>query len=238
MSQGLSEEELKVLIYEKEMECPLCKGKIIKKCVKGSRNRLIRTDVDLCPHYHKVNPLFYEVIVCEYCGFAQLNKKDEMPTPAEGELICKNVCMNFTQRHYHTFYTAEEAVERYKLALVNAIARNGTMGERAYILLKIAWVYREMEKQEEEIDHLIKARKAFMIAYQSEEFPIFELQEVVVTYLVAAISYEIGEYKEAKKWLSPLMMNKKLEVKLKDRCLVLKDMINKKISEENQKKNI
>lgn len=219
---------LKDLIYEKEMECPLCKGIIKKKCVKGSKNKLKETDYDLCPHYEKINPLFYEVVVCEYCGFAQINKKTEMPTAAESERICKHVSMKFSGRNYSEFYTAEEAIDRYKLSLLNAIVRNGSEGEKAYIALKIGWIYREMGNEEEEFRFLEEARNGFIKAYQKEGFPIFELQEETVSYLVAALSYRIGDYKRIYEWIEGLLKNRQLDPKLKNRCFDLLNMARNK----------
>ena len=233
MEEPQNIEILRNLIYEKEMECPLCKGVIKKKCVKGSKNRLKVTDYDLCPHYEKVNPLFYEVIVCEYCGFAQINKRKEMPTAAESELICKQVCMKFSGRNYSEFYTAEEAIDRYKLALLNAIVRNGSEGEKAYIALKIGWIYREMGNEEKEVQFLEEARNGFIEAYHREGDSIFELQEEVICYLVAALSYRIGDYKRVSKWIDNILRNKKLDPKLKTRCIDLIEMTRNKMKEKN-----
>ena len=224
MEKSQDIELLRDIIYEKEMECPLCKAVIKKKCVKGSKNRLIRTDYDLCSHYEKVNPLFYEVIVCNACGFAQINKRKEMPTAAETELICRQVSMKFSGRNYSEFYTAEEAIDRYKLALLNAIVRNASEGEKAYIALKIGWIYRELRDEEKEVYFLEQARNGLIEAYHKEGDSIFELNEEMICYLVAALSYRIGDYKRVYKWIDNILKNKKLEPKLKSRCFELMEM--------------
>ena len=66
--------------------------------VKSSKNKLLDVDFDLNARYEKVNPLFYEVFVCETCGFAQLNKKEEMPTLAESKLILKQIIREKEER--------------------------------------------------------------------------------------------------------------------------------------------
>lgn len=228
----IREDILSGLIYEKDFKCPICKEKIKIKAVKASKNRLVSTDLDLNAKYDKVNPLYYEVVVCNICGFAQLNKREEMPTLAEAELIKQMVSSKFGGRKYNQYYTAMEAVDRYKLALLNAIVRNGLEGEKAYIALKLAWVYREMGEEEQEKRFLGEALTGFLKAYQSENFPIFELQEEVVTYLIAALSYQVEEYGQALKWIQVTLRHKDASPKLKDRCFELKQLINERQKEK------
>ena len=213
-----NEEILREMIYEKDYECPICKEQIKRKAVKSSKNRLVDTDFDLNARYDKVNPLYYEVIVCEKCGFAQLNKREETPTLAEAHLIKEKISAQFGGRQYSKYYTATEATDRYKLALLNAIVRNATEGEKAYIALKLGWLYREIGNQEEE----------------REEFPIFELQEEVVCYLIAALSYHAEDYKQAIKWIQIVLRNADISPKLKDRCFSLKQMVTAKEKEIKQ----
>ena len=224
---------LKDVIYEKTHKCPLCGKEIKQKVIKGSKNRLVKTDIDLNAYYDKVNPLYYEVIVCTECGFAQLSKREEMPTLAEADLIKKAICSKFNGRKYSEYYTAEDAVDRYKLALLNAIVRNALEGEKAYIALKLAWVYRNMGDEAQEKRFIGEALKGFINAYQREGFPIFELQEEVVCYLIAALSYEMDNDQQAIKWLQIVLRNKEISHKLKDRCFELKQMVS---AREREKK--
>ena len=219
---------LKEMIYEKDYECPLCKIVIKRKAVRSSKNKLIGTDFDLNARYEKVNPLYYEVVVCESCGFAQLNKREEKPTLAEAKLIKEKISARFGGRQYSTYYRAEEAIDRYKLALLNAIVRNATEGEKAYIALKLGWVYREMGNEEEEKRFLGEALKSFLNAYQKEGFPIFELQEEVVCYLIAALSYQMEDFKQSLKWIQIVLRTADLSPKLRDRCFELKSMVTAK----------
>ena len=171
--------------------------------------------------------------ICTECGFAQLSKREEMPTLAEADLIKKAICSKFNGRKYSEYYTAEDAVDRYKLALLNAIVRNALEGEKAYIALKLAWVYRNMGDEAQEKRFIGEALKGFINAYQREGFPIFELQEEVVCYLIAALSYEMDNDQQAIKWLQIVLRNKEISHKLKDRCFELKQMVS---AREREKK--
>ncbi|MBP3889109.1 MAG: DUF2225 domain-containing protein [Cellulosilyticum sp.] len=229
MSQNV--EIIEELIYEKDYKCPMCNQNIRQKVVKASKNKLLDVDFDLNARYEKVNPLFYEVVVCETCGFAQLNKKEEMPTLAESKLIKEKICANFAGRKYSTYYTAEDAVDRYKLALLNAIIRNATEGEKGYIALKLAWVYRAEGNEVEEKRFIGEALKCFLNAYQKESFPIFELQEETVCYLIAALSYQVDNLKQALNWIQVTLKGEEVSPKLRDRCFTLKQMIREKEKE-------
>lgn len=228
MSIEQNDMDLKDLIYEKIYECPICKTQIKKKTIKSSKLKLVDTDFDLNAHYDKVSPLYYEVVVCEICGFAQLNKREEKPTLAEAKLIKDKICVKFGGRQYSKYYTAEEAIDRYKLALLNAIVRNATEGEKAYIALKLGWVYRGIGNEKEEKRFLGEALKGFLNAYQKEDFPIFELKEEVVCYIIAALSYQMDNCKQAMNWIQITLRSSEISPRLKDRCFTLKQMIKEK----------
>ncbi len=236
MTMVQNETILQEMIYEKDYECPMCKHNIRQKMVKASKNKLLEVEFDLNAQYEKVNPLYYEMVVCEMCGFAQLNKREEMPTLAEAKLINEKICNNFKGRKYSKYYTAQDAIDRYKLGLLNAIVRNATEGEKAYIALKLGWVYRGIGNVVEEKRFLGEALKSFLNAYQKESFPIFELQEEVVCYLIAALSYRLEDYKQAGKWIQVTLKMEGISPKLRERCFTLKEMIKnreKEIKEVN-----
>lgn len=225
---------LQEMIYEKDYKCPICKQIIKQKMVKASKNKLIEVEFDLNAKYEKTNPLYYEMIVCEVCGFAQLNKRETKLTPLESKLIQEKVCNSFGGRKYSTYYTAEEAVERYKLGLLNAMVRDATEGEKGYIALKIAWVYREIGDEAEEKRFIEEALTCFLNAYQREGFPIFELEEDIVCYLIAALSYQLEDYKQTLDWIQVLLKKKDVSPKLRDRCFVLRQMVKEKQKQQQE----
>ena len=53
-----------------EKNCPIC-GKTTRVVKTKSRLMVIKTDEDFCNHYSDgFNPYFYNIWVCEHCGFA------------------------------------------------------------------------------------------------------------------------------------------------------------------------
>jgi len=56
-----------------------------KDCVVASR------DSDFCVYYESVNPLFYEVWVCEHCGYAALQERFENISPIEAKIVKENI---------------------------------------------------------------------------------------------------------------------------------------------------
>lgn len=226
-----NETVLQEMVYEKDYDCPICKQTIRRKMIKSSKNKLLDVDYDLNARYEKVNPLYYEMIVCETCGFAQLNKREETLTLTEIKWIKEKISNHFSKRIYSTYYT-EEAVDRYKLGLLNAIVRNATEGEKGYIALKLGWVYREIGNEVEEKRFMQQALTCFLNAYHRENFPIFELQEEVVCYLISALSYGLEDYKQAAKWIQITLKGADESPKLRDRCFTLKQMIKER--EKNQ----
>lgn len=230
------EQVMKEMIYETTCICPICKQEIRKKSVRSSRNKLLNIDFDLNATYEKVNPLYYEITVCTICGYAQLNKNECEPTLAEAKLLTEQIAQKFSGKIYHEYYTIEDAIDIHKLALLNAVVRNALEGEKGYIALKTAWLYREKQDQEQERRFLQQALDCFLKAYRTENFPIFELEETVVIYLVAALSYQLEEYNQCSKWIDTALRHPDSSQKVKDRAFELKRMLKKKLEEIEQVK--
>lgn len=61
--------------YEKTIECPICETKFEVTKVKMKACKVLSRDTDHFIVYEDVNPMFYDVWVCENCGYAALNTK-------------------------------------------------------------------------------------------------------------------------------------------------------------------
>ncbi|WP_179631979.1 DUF2225 domain-containing protein [Clostridium peptidivorans] len=59
-------------IYEKEVTCPVCNNVLKVKAVKSSSYRFASKDSDLFMRFGIINPYFYDVWICDNCGYASL----------------------------------------------------------------------------------------------------------------------------------------------------------------------
>ena len=69
----------------------------------------------------------------------------------------------------------------------------------------MAWIFREAGDQTQENEFLAKAVEFYEEALMKESFPIGELTDNAVVYLVAAIYNRLGDKKKATSYLSKLI---------------------------------
>ena len=138
-------------------------------------------------------------------------------------------------------YTYDEALERYKLTLVNAIVKMAKSSEKAYICIKTAWLlrgkgenldkdekgYAEKKKKidEEEREFLKNALDGFLAARQSESFPMCGMDEVTIDYLLAVLSARYKKYDVASRLVSSILTSPTANARTKDKDRDLKEHI-------------
>ena len=60
------------LLYDKTITCPVC-GNIFKaRSIKTSSYRILKKDSDFFINYSIINPYFYDVWICDSCGYASM----------------------------------------------------------------------------------------------------------------------------------------------------------------------
>lgn len=136
--------EEKDYLYDKTYDCPVCSRKATAKTVRSAKLRLIKNDWDLRAVYEGIDIHKYDTVVCNSCGYAALTKYFGPMLGSQIKQVRENICekIKWTPAKGDT-YTYEEAMERYKLALVCTIVKRGKSSEKAYICLKAAWVLRD-----------------------------------------------------------------------------------------------
>lgn len=211
-------------LYDKTYECPICDTEFTAKAIRSRSNKVVSTDSDLYSKYSVVNPIIYDVIVCN-CGYAAISNVFNEVRPKQIEWIKECVTSKYKFTYYPEILTEEEAVKRYKLALLNANVKKCRTGEKAYLCLKIGWLYRDLEDHENERLYHEFALKYFTEAFSTERFPIFELDELTTMYLIAELARKTGDFDTALKWASELITKRSVPSRLKDRALDLRDTI-------------
>ena len=185
-------------LFDKSFTCPICDREFKSRTVKIGKAKLAGSDLDLRPRYE----LKYDIIMCPYCGYAALSRFFKFLTSPQAKNIQKTISATFKpQKETKEIYTYDEALERYKLTLANAIVKQAKSSEKAYICLKTAWLlrgkaehldknlpdYEEQKKQceDEENEFLRNALEGFLAARQTESFPMCGMDEPTVDYLIS-----------------------------------------------------
>ncbi|MDF2612314.1 MAG: hypothetical protein K0S71_100 [Clostridia bacterium] len=226
---------LESVLYDKTYICPICDKVFTSKAIRSGKNRLMSVDTGLKPLYDIVDPILYECIVCPSCGYAALGKVFSSVSPKQSSWIREKICSQYKGQNYPDIITPKDAIERYKLALLNAMVKKVKDGEKAYLCLKIAWIYRDMEDSENEKVFMQYALTGFLNAYNKERFPIFELDELTTAYIIADLYRRFEEYDKAMQWVGYVILDKHVSLKLKTRGLHLKSLIKE---EKNNKSSI
>ncbi|MEN6350834.1 MAG: DUF2225 domain-containing protein [Syntrophomonas sp.] len=219
-------------LYDKEVDCPMCDKKIKVRVVKRSGLRLISRDSDSLPYYKYINPLFYDVWVCNHCGYAALESTflKELRS-AESDAIYQRVSSHWQYREYPSIMPLEMALDRYKLALYCAEIRHAKEAEKSILLLKMAWLHRLKGNSEIERRCLAQAVAAFKVLYEKGSFPVAGMDESALVYMLADLYHRIDEEKECLIWLGILLNDRQAKAALKEKGRDLKYLI----SEEKKK---
>lgn len=227
-------------LYEKSYVCPICNVAFKVPTVKTTKPRLITTEPDMRPVYQVLDVTKYDCVACEKCGYASLAKHFDEISELQIKLIRTEIQPMFKgMRHAEKKYTYDEAILRFQMALANAMVKRARNSEKAYICLKLAWLYRgkrnELVAPDEkrtrelysvEIQYIKKALEGFKAAQLNEMFPIEGMDEWTFDFLMAELSISCNEYDEAKQYISKIILSKSAPSRVKEKARDLKDYLN------------
>ncbi|NLZ48906.1 MAG: DUF2225 domain-containing protein [Clostridiales bacterium] len=230
------------LLYNKKIECPVCGNLFSARAVKISAPRIVKKDSDLFIRYSNINPYFYDVWLCNSCGYAAMKKDFPNIKDYQIENVKKQITSRWKGKIYPQVYDVNIAIERYKLSLLNYVAINAKYSSKAMNCLKIAWMYRLKGDESNEMQFLKQALEGLEHAYSEENFPIYGMDRFTTMYLIGELSRRVGDFDKAMQWFSKVITTPSVSPKLKDLARDQKDLIkeakkDEPIVEENNNSN-
>lgn len=236
-------------LFDKSYTCPVCGQGFKARTVRTGKVKLTGSDQDLRPIHDQVEVLKYDVIMCPTCGYTALSRFFEFVTTQQAKNIKSAISVYFiAQAEQKEIYTYDEALERYRMALANAIVKKTKASEKAYICLKTAWLlrskaehlqkdlpdYEAQKKQceEEENEFLRNALEGFTTARRSESFPMCGLDQSTVDYLIAVMALRFEDYDTAGRLVLSILQSS-ANSRMKDRARDLRKIVAEKIRERN-----
>lgn len=220
------EDEIKEedFLLQRKYVCPVCDKEFQQLMVRESKARSMGHDRDLRPLFYKIDTQKYDVIVCNACGYARLQKLHEPLPKSYRTMLREKIMPNYKPMEMgSTKITYEEAIMRYKLALMNAVVRQAKHSEKAYIALKLSWIFRGMreelteddpeykEKEEQllaqEKEYQNLALEGFTKARSSETAPYSGLNDLTMDYLLAILNMGAENYADALKLIHKVLQN-------------------------------
>ena len=235
-----SEEEF---ILEKSVRCKACDTVFKTKMIKNGRVKRLEPDKDLRPRFQYIDTLKYDITSCPSCGYTAMNRYFDQLSSAQAKLIRENISAQFhkSEEPNTPIYSYDEAIDRYKLSLVNTMVKKGKDSEKAYTCLKIAWLLRgkgetmpentseekqlKAECKKEEDAFYQQAFEGFMKATAKEMYPMCGMEQSTVDYLISYMAYYFGKYEIASKFLASVLTSAAASRRMKDMALELKELI-------------
>lgn len=229
-------------LFEKTYECPVCSKSFKEHTIRTGKARLVKTDMDLRPTFEGIEPLKYDVVQCTECGFTALTRYFVPMTVPQRKAILEKITARYRKpAERKALYSYEDAVGRYKLALVNAIVKNAKASEKAYICLRGGWLarsYAESLEAEEnpnqakiqelrvlENEFLQNAYEGFAGARENESFPMCGMDESTLEFLLATLAIRARKFDVASRLISNLLTNPSVNSRTKDKVRDLKDEV-------------
>lgn len=215
------------LLYTKTITCPVCNKTFKSLAVKSSAYKLNSRDSDLFMRYFLINPYFYDVWICEDCGYAAMKADFLNVKSYEIDSVAENITPRWKKKNYPEIYDVNIAIERYKLSLLNYVVMKSKSSKKAVNCLKIAWMYRLIDSEsakEKELLFMKESLTGFEYAYYNESFPIYGMDSFTIMYLIGELNRRVGNYDNALLWFSKVITTPGVKSKLKEMARTQKDL--------------
>lgn len=194
-------------LYEISVTCTYCDNSFKSMKVRPSFKKAKKTDTDFCVHYKEINPDFYVVRICPYCGYAHTENFSDKWKPQQREAFHEKVAKHWSMRSYSGERTWEDTLQSYKLALISAQIKEEKSRVVAGLLHHLAWLYRAKGDWEQEKRFLTFALDAYVSVYETEGM---DLNNARLMYLMGELNRRLSRYHEAVKWFSRIINDRKI----------------------------
>ena len=190
------------------------------------------------PRYDGIDPIKYDAILCNHCGYAAISKGFTNLTSAQRKNIREQVSARFKPLpEVEGVFSYDDAILRHKIALICCLVKHAKSSERAFVCLKMAWL---TKSKMEEIDphnwEYVALEKSLKECYQNaydgfshaiskESFPMMGMEEMTATYLMAVLAYKLEKYEDALKLAGHVITARNVGPRLREKTIDLKDKI-------------
>lgn len=238
-------------IFDKKMTCVVCDKPFTTKVLKSNKARRIGSDADLRPRFENIDTIKYGICSCPNCGYSAMHSAFSHVAGRQIGNIKQNVSSHFLpeDRTGWTTYTYDQAIRMHELALQSADAKLAKDGEKSYLHLLMSWLYREKEKEAEQMmsgemrdsemrnnheqaeAHYLEAFEGFQRAMMNEMFPIAGLNQPTLEYIIAYMAFHFGKLEVSAKMIGSVITTSSASRNVKDRALELKSEIIRMLKE-------
>ncbi len=191
--------------YDKQMTCIHCQKKFNTTKIRKSTVKVVTTDSDFHPIYKGVNPLYYNVFVCEHCGLAFTEDFSTYFAPGTREALQSRICNHWQPHSFDGERTHNQAIQSYQLAIICGEIKKEKNVLLAGLALRTAWLYREQGKTDWEIRFLESARDKYVESYLQGDYQELGMGELKILYLIGELSRKLGDIDMATYYFSRVL---------------------------------
>ena len=219
-----TKEEILAYLYPKKFTCTVCDEEFTKQMVRTTKLKVQSVDTDFRSAYKDIDPNRYEVMLCMHCGFAALPNHFDKVINRQKEAIMQTIKPNYKHVEYEMPLGLEDTAAIYKQAFACAEAMNAKVSVKAFLSLRLAWVYRAEGRKDEELPLIKDVYEGLKEAFSTENFPLGNMDEATAKYIIADMARRTGQMGEAMRWVADVVVGKGISSSLKDRAVRLKDL--------------
>ncbi|MDI6870617.1 MAG: DUF2225 domain-containing protein [Bacillota bacterium] len=195
-------------LYQQMKICPACGRRFTVTRPRLSACTALKRETDFRVQYAGLDPTLYSVWVCPRCGYSASETTFERLEEAERQRVQEALSGRLIPEGTEGERTPAGAIAAYKQAIFLGQVRRLSASNLAGLHLKLAWIYRGLNDQAAEREHLAAARDLYQQAYNRERLGgEGKMSEATVAYLVGELSRRLGEYATAVTWFSRLAMD-------------------------------
>jgi hypothetical protein len=193
-------------LFDREYACQVCDNTFKSKQVRTSAVRPKSRDKDFHAYYIGDNPTHYGVICCPYCGFAQFENDFKSKI---SEIDKAKIKKNITSRwHYQNFSLArsyEQVIKVYLIAMMNYKVIEASYYTFGKLYLRLAWCYREMKDETQELKYIELSSDAFTKSFETEDYSDKVERELEILYMLGELNRQLKRYDLAVTWFDKVL---------------------------------
>lgn len=193
--------------YEKKIQCLNCKNTFPTYKVRTKYIKIDHTESDFHPIYveKNVNALYYNVFVCEHCGFSFTDDFSTYFAPNTKKSIQEQITSKWIPHSFNGVRTHDQALQAYQLALVSGTLKKEKNVTLAGLALRIGWLYRSVNNLEQELRFLKIAREYYLESFSTEDYANTQMTSTRVLYMIGELSRRVGDLDTATKFFSKVI---------------------------------
>lgn len=193
--------------YEKKMDCLFCKKSFPTTKIRTKFVKVGETDTDFMPIYgeNQVQAMYYNVFVCEHCGFSFTEDFTKYFAPGIPEQLQEQICTRWVPHGFAGERTVFQALQAYKLALLCADIKKERFVTKAGLALRIAWMYRSLKNEGQEKRFIELARDLYMESFSTDDYSATQMSGARVMYMIGELSRRVGDMENATRFFSKVI---------------------------------